>query len=239
MKENHMKKLLLTIITAGVLALPALAAAPYFIAGDWTGWTANGNSMTETFSGSGIWQAPLSISTGRHEFKVTDGTWSWNVPGSGNSWLYPDGSGNVTITYDVNTYGDGYAPNPGRIGVNVDPGTWTAVGDWQSSAWNNADSLTAMSSIGGGVYELSYVIAAAGTYSYKAVNTGSWDAIGTDSRGINASTWSFTTIAANQTVDFFVNPLNGSISVTVVPEPSTLALLGAGLAGLFCLRRRQ
>jgi hypothetical protein len=237
-KGNYMKKLLISLITAGALALPALAAAPYYLAGDWTGWIANGNSMTETFLGSGIWQAPLSIPTGRHEFKVTDGTWSWYVPGSGNSWLYTDGSGNVTVTYDVNTYADGYAPNPGRIGVNVDPGTWTAVGDWQG--WNNADPATAMSSIGGGIYELSYVIATPGSYQYKPVDTGSWDAIGTDSSSVNASTWSFATTDPNQTVDFFVNALNGSIRVDVIPEPSTLALLGCALAtGFFWLRRRQ
>jgi Flp pilus assembly secretin CpaC len=159
------------------------------------------------------------------------------VPGSGNSWFATDGSGNVTVTYDVNTYGDGYAPNPGRIGVNVDPGTWTAVGDWQG--WNNANGATAMTAMGGGVYELSYVIATPGSYQYKAVDTGTWDAIGVDSRSVNAATWGFSTTGANQTVDFFVNALNGSISVTVVPEPSALALLGAGLAGLFCLRRRQ
>jgi hypothetical protein len=27
--------------------------------------------------------------------------------------------------------------------------------------------------------------------------------------------------------------------MVLVPEPSTLAILGAGLAGLFCLRRRH
>jgi hypothetical protein len=234
-----MKKLLISLITAGALALPALAAAPYYVAGDFNGWTANGNAMTETFSGSGIWQVPLSMSTGRHEFKVTDGTWSWTATGP-NSWLYPDGSGNVTITYDVNTYGDGYAPNPGRIGVNVDPGTWTAVGDWQG--WNNANGATTMSSIGGGIYELSYVIATPGTYQYKPVNTGSWDAIGTDTRNVNAAAWGFTTTDSNQTVDFFVNALNGSIRVDVllIPEPSTLPLLGCALAtGFFWLRRRQ
>jgi hypothetical protein len=194
--------------------------------------------MTETFLGSGIWQVSLSMSPGRHEFKVTGTDWSWNVPSSGNSWLTTDGSGNVTITYDTNTYGDGYAPNPGRIGVNVDPGTWTAVGDW-GNGWNNANPATVMSSIGGGVYELSYVVASPGSYQYKAVDTGTWDAIGVDSRSVNASTWGFATTNPNQTVDFFVNALNGSISVTVVPEPSTIALLGAGLAGLLWFRRRQ
>jgi hypothetical protein len=231
-----MKKLLITL-AATALTLSASAAAPYYVAGDFNGWNSSGNLMTETFAGSGIWQAPLSMSTGRHTFKVTDGTWSWNVPGSGDSWLYTDPSGNVTVTYNANTYTDGWTPSSGRIGVNVDPGAWTAVGDWQG--WANNNPLTAMTSIGGGVYKLSYTIVGAGTYQYKAVNTGTWDAIGADSRGINSSTLSFVTLDPSEPVDFYVNALNGSIAAVLVPEPSTFALLGAGLAGLLAFRQRQ
>lgn len=230
-----MKKLLITLITASTLALPALAAAPpYGVAGDFNGWTANGNPMTETFSGSGIWQVSLtSLTPGRHEFKVTGDTWDWNVPGSGNSWLYTDGGGNVTVTYDANTYSDGWAPASGRIGVSVDPGAWTAVGDWQG--WNNSNPATAMTSIGGGIYQLGYYFAAAGTYQYKAVNTGTWDAIGADSRGINAGNLAFTVSPGWQLL--VVDVLDGSLAV--IPEPSTLALVGVGLAGLLWRRRQQ
>lgn len=215
-------------------SLPVLAQS-YFVAGDFNGWTANGNALTQV--GPGVWQATLSMTTGRHEFKITDGTWSWNVPGTGNSWLYTDGSGNITITYDANTYADGWVNNTGRIGLSVDPGAWTAVGDWQG--WNNANAATAMTALGGGIYELSYIIATAGTYQYKAVDTGSWDAIGSDARSINANNLAFTTTTANQTVDFFVNALNGSIKVDVVPEPSTMVLGAAGMALLLQLRRRR
>jgi hypothetical protein len=233
-----MKRLLIAFLTAGALTLPALAAAPYYVAGDFNGWNSAGNLMTETFSGSGIWQVGLSMGTGRHEFKVTDGTWSWNVPTSGNSWLYTDGSGNVTITYNANTYSDGWTPSSGRIGVNIDPGAWTAVGDWQG--WNNANGATAMTAQGGGIYELSgYSIGTPGWYQYKAVNTGMWDAIGSDSRSVNASTYWFQVTNPYETVDFFVNALDGSMKVDVIPEPSTLALLGTALAGLFWLRRKQ
>lgn len=233
-----MKKQFIALVAASALALPALAAAPYYIAGDFNAWNSSGNLMTETSPGSGIWQVLLSMSTGRHEFKVTDGTWSWNVPGSGNSWFYTDASGNVTLTYNANTYADGWTPSSGRIGVNVDPGTWTAVGDWQG--WNNANPATVMTAVGGGIYELSYVIATAGSYQYKAVDTGFWDAIGSDCRGINAGNLAFATTDPNQTVDFFVNALQGDIRVDVlpIPEPSTFALLGAGLAGWFWRRRR-
>lgn len=234
-----MKKTILTLASC-VLAL-GLQAQSYFIAGDFNAWNAAGNAMTETSLGSGIWQVTISglAANARQEFKVTDGTWGWSTPGP-NSWLYSDGSGNVTLTYDTTTSGDGYSPASGRVGVSVDLGTWTAVGDWQG--WNNANGATAMSSLGGGVYQLSYLIASAGSYQYKAVNTGSWDAIGSDTRNVNAGTLGFTTTSANQTVNFYVNALNGSVKLDVVPvpEPSTLALAGlSGLASLFLFRRRR
>lgn len=155
-----MKKLVIIIAVSAALVLPALAqSGTYYVAGDFNGWNAAGNVMTQI--SPGIWQATLNMSTGRHEFKITEGDWSWNIPGTGNSWLYTDGSGNVTVTYDVNTYADGWSSTSGRIGVNVDPGTWTAVGDWQG--WNNANPATAMTALGGGIYELQYAIATAAT----------------------------------------------------------------------------
>ncbi len=231
-----MKKLLLAVFTAGAMALPA--TAQYYLAGDFNGWTANGNILTDL--GGGIWQTTLNNVGGRHEFKVTDGTWANSWPGSGNSWFIGDGLGDVTLTFNANDIQDGWRGNWGRIGTSTDPGTWTAVGDWQSGIWNNADPATAMTSLGGGIYELAYSIATPGSYHWKAVVTGSWDAIGDDFRGVNAnSTW-FQTTDANQTVDFFVDALKGDIKVEVVPvpEPSTFVLVGTALAGLLCLRRK-
>ena len=67
--------------------------------------------------------------------------------------------------------------------------------------------------------------------------TGSWDSISLDNRSVGTANWQFT-VGPGETASLFVNAFAGTAMV-VVPEPSTLAILGAGLAGLFCLRRRQ
>jgi hypothetical protein len=238
-----MKKLVLAIAASLALPVPAQAAVPppgatLHIAGDFNGWNAGVDLMTET--SPGIWQIDLSLSLGRHEFKVVDTTFfdpNW-MPDGGNSWLYTDGSGHVTISYDANTYSDGWRGDGGRIGLSTDPGTWTAVGDWQ--AWNIVgNSMTAQ---GAGIYKYSAVIGTAGWYQYMAVVTGSLDdAIGDDFRHAYPNTLWFQTTAPNQTVDFLVDAFKGTIKVDVipVPEPPTFALLGLGLAGFLCFRRRS
>lgn len=250
-----MKKLLTThrnLLAAGAVALtlsvlPVLGgtiATPY-IAGDFQGWNPSSNPMTETFLGSSVWTSTFTALTpgSRHEWKVTDGTWGITVPGP-NSWLFADGGGNITITYDGNTYADGWSANTDRLGLSTDPGAWTAVGDWQSQVgggnWDNANPSTAMSALGGGIYELSVTLAP-GTYAWKGVVSGSWDSIGSDTRSVNTANWNFTTDAINNTAIFRVNSFNGigQVVVTAVPEPATFALVGCGLAGLLIFRRRK
>ena len=229
---------LAAILIVCFLAVPAMAqwppAQPY-LAGDFNGWNAAGDIMTETSPGSGIWTKSFNgWGVGeRHEFKVTDGTWTNNYPGSGNSWFYIGGDGNATVTYDSTTYADGWLPVADRIGLSVDPGSWTAVGDWQG--WVNNNPATAMVAQGGGIYKYQQVLAP-GSYQYKAVFTGTWDAIGIDSRGVNSATLPFTTDAVNDTAIFWVNAATGAIKLDLVPEPATLGMLLIG--GLALLRRR-
>jgi hypothetical protein len=224
-----------TKIIAGLTLAASLSvfaqSTPYYIAGDWNGWNAAGSVMTEV--SSGVWQVALTgVGAGRHEFKITEGDWSWNYPGP-NSWLYT-ADGTITITYDVNTYGDGFSPTAQRIGESNDPGFWTAVGDFQG--WNNADPTTSMTPLGGGLYE--YVLTTVGSWSWKAVVTGSWDSISWDNRSVGTANWAFT-INAGQEADLYVNALTGVASVAIVPEPSTMVLGAAGMATLLWLRRRR
>ncbi len=220
------------IIAAALVACMAVPSlADYYVAGDFNGWNAAGNVMTDM--GSGVWKVDLNMTPGRHEFKVTIGDWSQNWPGSGNSWLFTDPAGNISITFNANDIQDGWRGNWGRMGLSVDPGTWTAVGDWQG--WNNGDPATAMAPLGGGIYQYQQALLP-GWYQWKAVVTGSWDAIGDDFRGVNANTTWFEVTAENPIAVFEVNALDGIERVYTIPEPASLLL--ATLGGLALRRRR-
>src|SRR5208283_603470 len=162
----------LTVFVAVVTAFVSILSAnaqTYYVAGDFNSWSATGNVMTQITAG--VWQASLTgLSVGYHEFKITNGSFTTGTTTNDwppyNSWLYTASNGNVTVTFNSNTVSDGWYGAFGRIGENVDPGTWTAVGNWQN--WNTTNPATAMTSIGGGVYKLSTNLPP-GAYQYQAV----------------------------------------------------------------------
>jgi len=188
-------------------------------------WDAGADPMIETAPGSRIWTITFSGLTvnGRYEWKVTDGTWTHNLP-SANSWFYASAAGDITLTYDSNFYSDGWSPTRDRLGVSVDAGTWTAVGDFLSELggadWNNADPHGAMAPQGGGIHKLEVTGLPAATYAWKAVKTGTWDSISWDARSVNTANWQFTVGAATDTVAFWVDGLVGraKVEVTAAPE---------------------
>ena len=228
-----MKKCLFMLMVLAVLGLTAPANALY-LAGDFNGWTSNGQEMTDNLDGTYTATVSGLDAGSRHEFKVTDGTWDWARPESGNSWLFADGSGECTVTFNTNTPGDGWLPEVNRIGLSTDPGAWTIVGDF--TGWGNADPAWAMDSLGGGMYSLTKTIAAGG-YNWKATVTGSWDALGWDGRSINAwNAWLELTEEAE--VIFTVDAYGGMIKAEVVPEPATMTLFGLGFL-LTSMRRRK
>jgi hypothetical protein len=203
----------------------ALFPAPaWYVRGEFNGWGTSDpmfddGTHGDGSAGDGIYTAQVTIATAeRYEFKVTSEDWSVSYPGSGNSWLETATADEaVTITFDTNVHDDGWEPTTNIIGVSTEPGAWTAAGDWQG--WDNGNPATAMMSQGGGVYEFTTAIGSLGSYQYKAVKTGTWDAIGTDGRSINAGTASFETTVTDQNVTFKVDALAGRVNVEVEPGP--------------------
>jgi hypothetical protein len=245
LEERSMKvRVLGALAGAGMMALASSASAAVYIPGQFNGWNNNGPQMTETSPGSGVYTHSYSgqPALGIVPFALLSIGADWNskyIP-SGDQWVVADSLGGSTITFDTNTVNDGWLPSVNRVG-SLNPETvWTAVGNWQSqvggSDWTNNNPATTMLAAGAGKYSFSATLAP-GTYDYKAVLTGTWNAIGADSRSVNASNVQFTTTALNNQVTFWVDASTGTVRVDVIPAPGAAAL--AGFGGLLAARRRR
>jgi hypothetical protein len=245
-KENKQMKKLGVFVTAAAMAVLLLtlsARGDFFSPGIPNGWDFN-TPMTETFGGSGIWEYTW---TGTLDNPTTfdilseAGNWDSKVHPAGNQWVTPDGSGGNTLILDTNAVGDGWFPDVNRVKVvSESVTTWTAVGDWQNQIgggdWDNANVNTAMGDLGGGIFGFTATLAP-GTYQYKATKTGSWDAIGIDSRNVNSGNLEFTTTASLNQAEMLVNVFDGTVRVNVIPEPATLGLLVGGSLLMMAFRR--
>jgi hypothetical protein len=201
-------------------------------------WQPGANPMTDNLDGT--WSATFSglSANARYEFKITDGTWDSTHPGP-NSWFYADNDGSITIILNNNSIAGDWSPWQYRLQLSHDPGSWTAVGNWQAQIggfdWSNNNSFTQMVPQGGGIYSYDAHLDP-GTYLWKAVVTGSWDAIGYNERSVDAGNWEFT-LNSGEFVRMSVDAFDGTIRQQVIPEPASLGL--AGLMGLVLLCRRR
>lgn len=233
------KTAVIVTVAAMAVLLPSLPAmGDFYSPGNINGWDAT-TPMTETSLGSGIWEYSWSGSSTPEIFDIlsVSGDWDSKVYTSGNQWVTPDAAGN-TLILDVNTYADGWFPVANRVGVASESATaWTAVGDWQNQVgggdWDNANPNTAMSDLGGGIFGFTATLSP-GTYQYKAVVTGTWDAIGGTSRNVNSDNFAFTWGGGD--AEMKVNVLDGTVQV--IPEPATIGLLGIAGVGMFLVRKK-
>lgn len=237
-----MKQAVAILASVALMATPALA--DFYIPGTFNGWD-NTTPMTETSAGSGVWEYGVPAQNPGDNLLMdilsVSGDWNSKVHPSGNQWAKADAAGTNTITLDTNAAGDGWYPDAMRVGVAFEPATtWTAVGDWQDQVagggqWDFSHPGTAMNDMGGGIYMYEATLNP-GIWQYKAVQTGTWDAIGGNSRNVNADNFGFETTAVNPIARMWVNVFAGTVKVDVVPEPASLALVSLGLLAL--IRRR-
>lgn len=247
------KVFMLMVLAVVGLVVPA-SAADYWLPGDWNGWATNVDQMTD--NGDGTFSATLTgfDADSFHEFKFYEAemeVWFYPPDGLGNSWFYADGDGAVTIGFNTNVVDDGWLSAQYRIGESTDPGTWTVAGSFGGAGlpdWDNAGAGMSMTAQGGGIYLLSLDLPLGGgpdwigdpsfnTYAWKSVVTGSWASIGEDVRSLNTGNCYVTVSEGYQTAKFYVDAYTGVAKSEVVPEPTTIALLGLG--GLALIRRKR
>ncbi len=197
----------------------------FYAPGESNGWdtsTLMADQLDGTYHYDIIGFADPSPAEALFDILAVEGDWNSKVHAAGNQWLILDPNGDNTLILDTNTYADGWSPDTNRVMVAYEPSTsWTAVGNWQSqvggSDWDNANPNTAMTPAGGDTYSFQAVLAEGG-YEYKAVVTGTWNGIGTNSRNVNADSLSFNVPAEGATAVMWVDVIDGAIRVDVLPH---------------------
>jgi len=221
-------------------------------AGAFNGWNNAGNQLYDDgtngdlVASDGIFSADITIATpGRYEWKVTAwADWGTTFPSS-NSWLITTTPNQVVkITFNTNTYADGWSPTVNIINANDMPADpIVAVGQLQSpTQWTNNgtevmldDGLNGDSLAGDGIYCWRKVIATPGTYQWKVVVSGSWDSWGLDGRSINGANATITTVNPNDTVYLYFNKMTGRIRATNYPLPVELSSFTASVMNDFVI----
>ena len=219
------------LLAAAGLALSASALAqPYYVRGDFNGWSNNTTPMNDM--GGGMYSSTITgLTTGQgYEFKATVDDWSYNAPGS-NAKTVGDSGGNLTVNFfPNNSWADGWEPSAKpRLGY-ADPGLygWELMGS--VNGWSAP--FGSLSPAGGGLYS-GIVALPAGTYAFKFRRVGDWGYTVGDDFGNSAADNSVT---GGGSVLFELDLPNGRWRTTAVPEPASLVLMALG--GVALLRRR-
>ena len=221
------KVAVLSFILLCVLGAANVNAA-YYVVGSFQGWDPE-NAVLMTDNGDGTHSYTVSgvSALERHTFKILDAQGPWGTPNAvpnSDSWLYADLNGQCTITFTPGPVDDGWLPAENRIGLSVDPGSWTVVSDYYG--WSNTTPL--MEHVVDGIYKYTATLPN-GTHQLKATYTGTWDAIGEDNRSVNAANIYYTVTAESETVDLYVDACAGVLGLNMgienpakphVPDPA-------------------
>ena len=220
---------------AAIAALATAAVAqPYYVRGDFNGWTNSDDPMVQ--SDTNTWEYTVTgLTPGQaYEFKATVDDWSTSAPGS-NAKYVADGAGEIHVfLYDTDTHGDGWNPEgKWRLGYS-DGGAhdWELMGDMNGWGGGSDWFLTDM---GNGMHEGTFSLAA-GTYQWKLRSQNSWDFSIGDDFG-NSAANNELTLTDDAMVKFELDMEGGRWRTSIVPAPGSFAMLG--VAGLLASRRRR
>lgn len=222
------------ILAAAGLALTATALAqPYYVRGDFNGWTNNSDPMVDQGGGKFSYTVNGLTPGAGYEFKATVDDWSFNAPGS-NAKMVGNDAGQLNVNFFPNTsWADGWMPNAkARLGY-ADPGKfgWELMGS--VNGWGS--TFGSLVNQGGGLYSAD-VAMPAGTYDFKFRSTNDWTYNLGDDFGNSAANNQVTVGAGGETIRFELDLPNGRWRTTSVPEPASLTLLALG--GMALIRRR-
>ena len=178
-----------------------------------TGWNPGDLNNQMHLNENGLYEITyFSVPEGKHEFKVTDGTWdnSWGTEGN-NFGFVTTGINNVTITFNAETK---------EIEVTTTPVNFYTVAGTDGlcgSGWNPGDAANQMFLDTDGLYKKTFKSVPAGKHECK-VTDGTWD----NSWGVEGGNYVFTTDDVyNVTIIFNeeTKELSHELSEATSPDP--------------------
>jgi len=232
----------LAIIFTG---LSSFGQTTWYARGDFNGWGTtdqlyDDGTNGDPVAGDSIYSKLITIAAaGRYEWKVATSDWSISYPSS-NSWLRTTTNNEqLLFTFDANFYPDIWLPNTNIINCSDQiPPSNNVVAAGDHNSWNNSgteimhdDGLDGDWLAGDGIFAYHIIVASPGSYNWKPVWAGTWDAWGSDNRGVNSANVSYSTTSSNEDVYFYLDSNTGRVAIASNPLPVELISFSAKLNG--------